>query len=516
MKIPHIIIISQKKYLLLLDRLKDFDNAFLVVDSVNTLENFTVLTPTHLPHHLIIILLPFNTKHSSKTVKKINTKLKTKTVYLVVLLLDERKLRQGRDAAEVSSGDGGYKKVNLDPTLPDEILLLLVSLGLRINTWSNIAIGIARVATALGASTMPEILPSHGQHDNRRYTCSLEYPNLESSRNPLISIAPQNVTSPSPCEKCISPVLRFAPSTNTGRYTFEPLLRFLMSQFPPFSLPGIVLAASLAILSQSGVPSLIYIHQVIHFYHAIFRSLPGVLNAKPHITLVSEGQFLQVLFPFCSIYSAIPLKAQFQLFQVKRHNNNKVYQVEDPNCISRQQEDHPVHSDNEPETIYLKMSHEDYCVLTVDRSKVFTSSAELSSKTAPPVQSTISTLNNSPVLISATGDMFVDNLFDGPLPSLSLMSDDIGKLGIFDRCKYCTTKEAKLTYNRRIRVLDVFGSVLFCYAATTEINHLDPENLSRSHLRHGRYVGVPSIVERKLLLRWLLLYIYRHHHFSTM
>uniref|UniRef100_A0A0A9CJ71 Uncharacterized protein n=1 Tax=Arundo donax TaxID=35708 RepID=A0A0A9CJ71_ARUDO len=38
-----------------------------------------------------------------------------------------------------------------------------------------------------------------------------------SSRNPLISIAPQNETSPSPWEKCISPVLRFAPSTNTGR-----------------------------------------------------------------------------------------------------------------------------------------------------------------------------------------------------------------------------------------------------------------------------------------------------------
>lgn len=78
-----------------------------------------------------------------------------------------------------------------------------------------------------------------------------------SSRKPLISIAPQNATSPSPCEKCISPVLRLAPSTNTGRYTLEPLLRFLMSQFPPFSLPGIVLAASLAIFSHSGLPSLI-------------------------------------------------------------------------------------------------------------------------------------------------------------------------------------------------------------------------------------------------------------------
>ena len=79
------------------------------------------------------------------------------------------------------------------------------------------------------------------------------------SRKPLISIAPQNETSPSPWEKCISPVLRLAPSTNTGRYIFDPLLRFFMSQFPPFSLPGIVLAASLAIFSHSWVPFWIYI-----------------------------------------------------------------------------------------------------------------------------------------------------------------------------------------------------------------------------------------------------------------
>lgn len=31
------------------------------------------------------------------------------------------------------------------------------------------AVGIARVATALGESTIPDILPSHGQHDNKMY-----------------------------------------------------------------------------------------------------------------------------------------------------------------------------------------------------------------------------------------------------------------------------------------------------------------------------------------------------------
>ena len=38
-----------------------------------------------------------------------------------------------------------------------------------------------------------------------------------SSRKPDISMAPQNDTSPSPWLKCMSPMLRFAPSTNTGR-----------------------------------------------------------------------------------------------------------------------------------------------------------------------------------------------------------------------------------------------------------------------------------------------------------
>ncbi|BBN69640.1 hypothetical protein Prudu_1072S000700 [Prunus dulcis] len=77
----------------------------------------------------------------------------------------------------------------------------------EIDTWSKIAVGIAKVAMALGESTIPEILPSHGQHDNRR--------------KPLISIAPQNEISPSPWEKCMSPVLRFAPSMNTGRSSID-------------------------------------------------------------------------------------------------------------------------------------------------------------------------------------------------------------------------------------------------------------------------------------------------------
>lgn len=40
--------------------------------------------------------------------------------------------------------------------------------NLKLYTWSKIAVGIARVATALGASTIPEILPSQGQHESKR------------------------------------------------------------------------------------------------------------------------------------------------------------------------------------------------------------------------------------------------------------------------------------------------------------------------------------------------------------
>eukprot|EP00960_Hanusia_phi_P030722 748807-Hanusia_phi.AAC.5 len=47
---------------------------------------------------------------------------------------------------------------------------------------------------------------------------------------------------------------RFAPSTNTGKYTLHPLERFLMSQLPPFSRPGTVLAASSATFFHCSVP----------------------------------------------------------------------------------------------------------------------------------------------------------------------------------------------------------------------------------------------------------------------
>jgi hypothetical protein len=38
-------------------------------------------------------------------------------------------------------------------------------------TWSKMAMGMARVAQALGTSTMPDRRPSQGQQDSSRYTC---------------------------------------------------------------------------------------------------------------------------------------------------------------------------------------------------------------------------------------------------------------------------------------------------------------------------------------------------------
>lgn len=67
---------------------------------------------------------------------------------------------------------------------------------------------------------------------------------------PAISMAPQKEISPSPWLKCKSPTLNFAPGTRTGRKTWEPRLRFLISQLPPCSgRPGIVRAPSRPIFS---------------------------------------------------------------------------------------------------------------------------------------------------------------------------------------------------------------------------------------------------------------------------
>ena len=56
-----------------------------------------------------------------------------------------------------------------------------------LTTWSKIDVGIAKVATALGESTIPEILPSHGQHDSRRYIWkTLSYPLYELPSNKLV------------------------------------------------------------------------------------------------------------------------------------------------------------------------------------------------------------------------------------------------------------------------------------------------------------------------------------------
>ena len=41
---------------LLLHRLQDLDNAFLVISGMDAFKDLTVFPPSHLPHHLIIIL----------------------------------------------------------------------------------------------------------------------------------------------------------------------------------------------------------------------------------------------------------------------------------------------------------------------------------------------------------------------------------------------------------------------------------------------------------------------------
>ena len=64
-------------HLLLFNRFENLDNTFLVICTVNPLKHLTVFSSPNLPHHLVIILLPVqskltsNSKHSPKTIQKI-------------------------------------------------------------------------------------------------------------------------------------------------------------------------------------------------------------------------------------------------------------------------------------------------------------------------------------------------------------------------------------------------------------------------------------------------------------
>ena len=44
-------------YLLLLDRLQDLDDAFLIVMDIDALKHFAVLATTHFADHLVVVLI---------------------------------------------------------------------------------------------------------------------------------------------------------------------------------------------------------------------------------------------------------------------------------------------------------------------------------------------------------------------------------------------------------------------------------------------------------------------------
>jgi hypothetical protein len=44
-------------YLLFLHRLEDLNNAFLIIDNIDALKDFTVFPPSNFPDNLIVILL---------------------------------------------------------------------------------------------------------------------------------------------------------------------------------------------------------------------------------------------------------------------------------------------------------------------------------------------------------------------------------------------------------------------------------------------------------------------------
>ena len=49
---------GKRVHLLLLDRLEDLDDALLVADDVDALEDLAILAAPDLAHHLIVVLVP--------------------------------------------------------------------------------------------------------------------------------------------------------------------------------------------------------------------------------------------------------------------------------------------------------------------------------------------------------------------------------------------------------------------------------------------------------------------------
>lgn len=71
-----------------------------------------------------------------------------------------------------------------------------------------------------------------------------------------------------------------------------------MSQLPPFSLPGIVLAASLAIFSHSGVPSSIYkMTMTLNDYSADLKLVQSNLSGLTFATRMLESSIMVALIP---------------------------------------------------------------------------------------------------------------------------------------------------------------------------------------------------------------------------
>ena len=78
---------------------------------------------------------------------------------------------------------------------------------------------------AAGAATYrteekPKFLISFGQDCSMgRQLTAQRLTHLRVRKAAHISMAPQKETSPSPWLKCMSPILKLAPSTKTGKYT---------------------------------------------------------------------------------------------------------------------------------------------------------------------------------------------------------------------------------------------------------------------------------------------------------
>lgn len=91
---------QNKTYLFLLHWFKNLNDTFLIVSAVNTLKHLTIFSSPHLPHNLIIILVPVKRTPLSKEGKNISF-IQTQNFFLEMKFMTHPTLGNLRRVKEI-------------------------------------------------------------------------------------------------------------------------------------------------------------------------------------------------------------------------------------------------------------------------------------------------------------------------------------------------------------------------------------------------------------------------------